>query len=967
MILETNSRIKNITPNGWGGDIQKNKSASFDEINTDLLFQQAPIAFVGSFICAVVFAWVTWQMIPGKALLYWLVAGTAILLSRAADVWRFRQQSQETVDYRYWRTRFTLLAAISALSWGLVPFLFFAELSQHAEMFAIITLTALSAGALPSMSSIPSCYRIFLLFALAPLIVYLGTTGDFADVALAFLVMVYAIFMVLLSRRLYATTMVLHRSKQRDAYHSKVAGMLAHGSPLAEILNTIVLDVETEDSSVICSILLTDNAGERLHYGAAPHLPDFYNAAIEGLVIGPEVGSCGTATHSGTRVIVEDIRAHPYWVHFREVALRASLLSCWSEPIKSSSGKILGAFAVYHREPCKPDPADIRRIEIAANVAGVAIERSQFFEEREIAAMVYDHSSEAMVVTDAEECVIAINAAFTQITGYASQEILGKPIVFNIKTARDAAYRQMKAAVLATGIWQGELWSYRKEGERFPCRVTINSVYDIQGRLVRRIVLLSDITEQKRSDELIWQQANYDPLVGLPNRRLFRDRLEQEILKASRGGMRTALLFLDLDRFKEINDRLGHDAGDRLLIEAAKRIASCVRESDTLARLGGDEFTVILSNIESDEAIERVARAILEQMVLPFHLLKEHVHISASIGITVYPNDAEEFDELIKNADLAMYAAKNEGRNRLSYYTRSTRTEINERMQMVNDLRSALSANQFSVHYQPIIDFATQRITKAEALLRWHHPLHGMISPARFIPRAEESGLIGEIGDWVFREAVRVSKRWSDLTGEDFQVSLNVSPVQLHAVNACDGWLEHLVASGVPGRNIVFEITEGLLLKASLPVIELLRQFKVAGVKLAIDDFGTGYSSLAYLKKFAIDYLKIDIAFIRDIATDSNDRILAETIIVMGHKLGIKVVSEGVENELQHNILASAGCDFGQGYLFSRPLPEQAFEATLLDGVQILCRGAQAGRTGAESAGQSYALPWRVSAQPSLA
>jgi diguanylate cyclase (GGDEF)-like protein len=429
---------------------------------------------------------------------------------------------------------------------------------------------------------------------------------------------------------------------------------------------------------------------------------------------------------------------------------------------------------------------------------------------------------------------------------------------------------------------------------------------------------------------LIWRQANYDPLIGLPNRRLFRDRLEQEVKKAHRIDQRMGLLFLDLDRFKEINDSLGHDAGDILLVEAAKRITSCVRESDTVARLGGDEFTVILSEIEDTAVIERVAANLIEQMVQPFDLGGELVYISVSIGITVYPDDSNEVDELLKNADLAMYAAKNAGRNRFSYFTSATQKDAQQRLQMINDLRLALPAGQFSLSYQPIIDVRSQRICKAEALLRWEHPTHGAIAPADFIPRAEDSGLINEIGDWVFREAARVTKRWTGFAGDDFQISFNVSPVQFRTTNTCAKWLGYLNDLGVRGRNMTIEITEGLLLEASPRVIELVRQFHEAGVNIAIDDFGTGYSSLSYLKKFDIDYLKIDQSFVRDLATDSSDRALAETIVVMGHKLGLKVVAEGVETEQQRDILSNAGCDYAQGYLFSKPMPENEFEAMLL-------------------------------------
>jgi diguanylate cyclase (GGDEF)-like protein/PAS domain S-box-containing protein len=536
-----------------------------------------------------------------------------------------------------------------------------------------------------------------------------------------------------------------------------------------------------------------------------------------------------------------------------------------------------------------------------------------------------------MVITDASEHVIAVNEAFTQITGYGLKAVKGMELTFSARNSSDTeSYRQMMEAVLTTGKWQGVLWNYRKNGERFACRVVINSIYGTDGQLNRRVMLISDITEQKRSDELIWRQANYDSLIGLPNRRLFRDRLEQEIKKAYRTNRRMGLLFLDLDRFKEINDSLGHDAGDMLLVEAAKRIAACVRESDTVARLGGDEFTVILSEVEDNAIIERVAGNILKSMLKPFHIGNEVVYISVSIGITVYPDDSRDLNELLKNADLAMYAAKNAGRNCFSYFTPEAQIESQQRLQLISDLRSALAGKQLSLHYQPIIDVRTNSIRKVEALLRWQHPRLGLISPAEFIPRAEESGLINEIGDWVFREAARVSRRWTKIAGENFQVTINVSPVQFRATNAFADWLNYLVGIGVRGRNLTIEINQELLLDRNPRVIEVLRQLQNAGLKVAIDDFGTGCSSLTYLKKFDIDYLKIDQSFVRGLTKDGDDRALAEAVVIMGHKLGLEVIAEGVETYYQGHILASAGCDFAQGYLFSRPVPEHEFEALLI-------------------------------------
>lgn len=445
----------------------------------------------------------------------------------------------------------------------------------------------------------------------------------------------------------------------------------------------------------------------------------------------------------------------------------------------------------------------------------------------------------------------------------------------------------------------------------------------------RTIALDNEIAERKQIEGMMWKQANFDTLTNLPNRRMFHDRLEQETKKSHRTGQLLALMLIDLDRFKEVNDTLGHDKGDVLLVEAAKRISECVRESDTVARLGGDEFTIILSELEDVHSIERVVQDIIGRLAQPFALGAEKAFISASVGISLYPNDTEDTETLLKNVDQAMYVAKNAGRNRFSYFTPSMQEEAQNRLRLTNDMRSALAGEQFHVYYQPIVELASGKIFKAEALLRWQHPVRGMIGPMEFIPLAEESGLIIPIGDWVFKQAVQQVKLWRSKYHKSFQISVNKSPLQMSHDDSDDSWPNYLEQHGIPGRAIAVEITEGLLLNAEPGINKKLLQFRDAGIKVAIDDFGTGYSSLSYLKKFDIDYLKIDQSFIRQLGEDANDLALCEAIIVMAHKLGLKVVAEGVETILQRDLLLESGCDYAQGYLFSKPVPPAEFEKLL--------------------------------------
>ncbi len=523
-----------------------------------------------------------------------------------------------------------------------------------------------------------------------------------------------------------------------------------------------------------------------------------------------------------------------------------------------------------------------------------------------------------------------VNPRFAEIAGRSAQEMRHCRWL-EICHPDDVAPEQEKMAQLAAQQINGfkmETRLVRPDGRSVWVEVSINAVGTESQP--HHLCMIEDITEKKETEALIWQQANFDTLTQLPNRRMFLDRLQHDILKSRRDGTRIAILFIDLDHFKEVNDTLGHHQGDVLLVEAARRIGACVRQSDTVSRLGGDEFTVILPELSEVDRVEDIAQHIIDSLRMPFQLGQEQAFVSASIGITIYPDDAGNMEDLLKHADQAMYAAKGAGRNRFSYFTPALQVAALNRMRLTNDLRGALKGNQLKLYFQPIVHLPTGKIHKAEALIRWEHPQRGMVSPLEFIPLAESSGLIVDIGEWVFRESAQWVKRWREEVHPGFQVSLNQSPMEFQRERATYAdWLAYLQQLGVPGESIVVEITEGLLLDANTSVTDKLLQLRDAGIQVALDDFGTGYSSLSYLKKFDIDYLKIDRSFTRNLAPDSSDMALSDAIIVMAHKLGLNVIAEGVETTEQRDLLAGAGCDYGQGYLFARPLPAADFDAML--------------------------------------
>ncbi|MEI9426469.1 EAL domain-containing protein [Mesorhizobium sp. Cs1299R1N3] len=576
--------------------------------------------------------------------------------------------------------------------------------------------------------------------------------------------------------------------------------MIATSAPLPEVLERLMRLIESQLSGIVGSVLLLDEDGAHLHHGAAPSLAKEYTHAIDGIRIGPKVGSCGTAAHRREPIIVTDIVSDPLWEDFRDLVRPYGYRSCWSTPILSHTGVVLGVFAMYSKTVREPTKAESNLIDFTTRIAGIAIER-------------------------------------------------------------------------------------------------------------------------KLAEDRIHFMANHDALTGLPNRALLGDRLSQAILYAQRYGRWVSVVFIDLDNFKLVNDTLGHNAGDMLLKAVASRMVECVRATDTVVRLGGDEFVVVL--FDQDPNVDLIAatlQKIRTTIAEPVCLGEHHIRATASMGVANYPDDGATTDMLLANADAAMYRAKELGRDNFQFYAPEFNATAQEKFLLQEELRNALARAEFTLLYQPQVDLRSGNVFAAEALIRWNHPSLGLIAPMKFIPMAEETGLIVPIGDWVLHEACRQNKAWQDAGLPPLVVCVNVSARQFKEKNLISHVVDALTDSGLEAKYLELEVTESLIMQDVEMAVATMNQLQSLGVQISIDDFGTGYSSLSALKTFPVARLKIDKSFINDLATDENDQAVASAVISLGQKLNLRVIAEGVETDDQIAFLRKNNCDEMQGYHFSKPV-----------------------------------------------
>ena len=553
--------------------------------------------------------------------------------------------------------------------------------------------------------------------------------------------------------------------------------------------------------------------------------------------------------------------------------------------------------------------------------------------ERRLAAAVFDCSSDAIIVTDAHNTIVSVNPAFCEITGFKREEVIGKdPKMLSSGRQEREFYMQMWKSLQEAGKWSGEVWNRRKSGEVYPEWLSVSTVRNNKDETIHYVGIFSDITERKQAEERVRHLAHYDALTDLPNRTLFHDRLQQSLIQAQRNHEQVAVMFLDLDRFKVINDTLGHSVGDLLLQAVAQRLGNCMRQGDTVCRQGGDEFVILLPKINHAEDAALVAQKALDAIAQPFQLDGHELHISSSIGISFYPNDGGNPETLMKHADVAMYRAKELGRNNFQFYFASLNARSLERLALETSLRRALEHGELELYYQPLVDTKDGALVGMEALLRWHHPELGLIYPGQFIPLAEETGMIVAIGEWVLRTACTQAQAWFNQGFGRLRMSVNLSARQFRQSDFAGHVREIFALTGFDPHCLELEVTESMLMHNIDENIITLNELKSMGISIAVDDFGTGYSSLSYLKRLPIDTLKIDRSFVGEVTGNRDDEAIVEAIISMAQSLSLRVIAEGVEKSEQRDFLQLQQCDEMQGYLFSYPLPAGEFVELLKKG-----------------------------------
>ncbi len=743
------------------------------------------------------------------------------------------------------------------------------------------------------------------------------------------------------------------------ASENAVLAQLASNATLSTVLRHLCLYVEQVYPHAMSAVLLLDTESQpghsRLRVAAAPTLPASYAAILENNPVGPDTGVCGCAVFLGDIVVIDDIAGDPRWQYERTAALAAGFGAAWALPIRSSRGDKLGVLALFYREPCVPAEEEQHFLDDITHLAGVAIQKDAvergLAESEDRYRLAISNLHEGVVIQSAQGVVLAANASAERILRLRPGQLVGRDRLEAIQRVVDEDGKEITRSMMPSGhvLRTGEPILDRvyglllKTGELVWVRQNIIPLRR-HGEAVPSSVMLSfaDITDIKRAEQRLRHLATHDPLTGLTNRSFFTAHLEEAIGRARDESRELALFFLDLDRFKSVNDTAGHACGDTLLQSAAARLADCIGPGDVIARLGGDEFVILVEQRVEGKRIALLAERLLQAMREPFDTVNGRYYLGVSVGVALYPHDGLSGSDLLRSADAAMYRAKQNGRNRAQFYTAELNARLQRRYMLENALRDARDNNELQLVYQPKYDLASHRIVGAEALLRWNSAKLGAISPVEFIPVAEETGLIVPIGEWVLRRACEQAVVWHEALGYDFRMAVNLSARQFQAGDVVPMIEQTLADTGLPPTALEVEITESLLMGGADEVRPMFDALTAQGIRISIDDFGTGYSSLSYLQRFPISNVKIDRSFITGIPGDPDSVALTEAIVAMARALGMTVTAEGVEDADQVEFLAKAGCQEIQGYYIGKPVTAEGFDRLLRAHLSVVDAGVRA-------------------------
>ena len=859
------------------------------------LYAASKLSLSVSALLALLLAYMQQEVIAPTVVYTWLSFVLLLCAVRLFVIRTFdRAQTDENFAVNTWLNKFRLGIFASGLVWGSSGYLLFPVNDTQHQLFLVFMLSGLSAGSFISFAVDRVSSTAFYTLTLLPIAVKLFSSGGNVSVAMGVAVILYFTYMMISSRHVNQTLMdnILLRIQALDREQAiKVSEeryrLLLNHSPVG------IFHYDTQLKVTYCN--------ER--FGKIMQAP------LENIT-GSDLSECTD------NALVEPMQnaLQGAVTHYDGWYDNASNTDLWIDmtcaPSRDSAGNIEGGIAIVR------DVTESKQAEEMLRIGAIAFE-----------------TQTAMIVTKANFVILRVNPAFTELTGYQAKEVIGKtPRMLDSGRHDKAFFQAILASLQQTGHWQGEIWNKRKNGLIDAEWMNISAVTRSDGKTTHYVVSFSDITENKDAVAEIHRLAYYDPLTHLPNRRLLQDRLGQELAAANRSGMYGAILFLDLDNFKALNDTRGHDAGDQLLVEVAQRLCTDVRAGDIVGRLGGDEFVVLVDNLslEADEAAlhaQKIAEKLLVSLALPYTFEDFEFHCSTSIGIRLF-REHEAVDGLLRHADMAMYHAKTAGRNTLRFFDPDMETKVANRVEMEKDLRYALEHNQFELCFQSLV--RRDKIIGAEVLVFWQHPERGLILPKEFIHLAEKTDLILPIGQWVLESACTQIKQWqhNPLT-QQLQLAVNVSVRQFRHADFIELVNNALTTNGISPNLLKLELTESMLLDNIDDIISKMHELKKIGVRLALDDFGTGYSSLSYLTQLPIDELKIDQSFVGNICTKPEDASIVQTIIGMAQNLNINVIAEGVETEEQRAFLAEQGCHTCQGFLFSRPVSIDKFEKML--------------------------------------